>query len=89
MFITLLIIQRDVARETSTVTNHNVSDLEEQCTNLTQCIERLTMIIEHHPGRKDLYLLRTLMENALNNLNEHYLGKVSEIPMEKEAHKQP
>ncbi|MBA3045239.1 MAG: hypothetical protein KKH41_07595 [Candidatus Thermoplasmatota archaeon] len=57
-------------------TNEKTICIREQCDNLSQCVERLTNIIERQPGRKDLYLLRNLMENALTNLQDNYMGKV-------------
>jgi hypothetical protein len=46
--------------------------LAEQCENLSCCLERITRVIEHNPGRKDLYVLRTMLEDALTRVNRHY-----------------
>ena len=46
--------------------------LAEQCENLSCCLERLTWVIERNPGRKDLYVLRTMLEDALTKVNLHY-----------------
>jgi hypothetical protein len=47
--------------------------LAEQCENLSFCLERLTWVIERNPGRKDLYVLRTMLEDALTKVNRQYL----------------
>ena len=57
-------------------TNEKKICIREQCDNLSQCVERLTGIIECQPGRNDLHFLRTLMENALSNLQKNYLDVV-------------
>jgi len=65
-----------VMRKIERGTNEKAVCIREQCDNLSECVERLTSIIEHQPGRKDLYLLRNLIENALTTLQGNYMRKV-------------
>ena len=46
--------------------------IREQCENLSSCLEQLTRVIAQQPGRKDLYLLRTLMEDTLTKIYRNY-----------------
>jgi len=46
--------------------------LREQCENLSSCLDQLTKVIDRQPGRRDLYLLQTLLEETLTSIHLHY-----------------
>jgi hypothetical protein len=46
--------------------------LREQCENLSSCLDQLTKIIDREPGRRDLYLLQTLLEETLSSIHRNY-----------------